>query len=714
MMAGVRSVIINLIANDRVTDTVKGIGKQFDKLNRQIGKMAAPAMAAAGAAAGGAFVAGISGAIQLDSARGKLEAQLGLTKDQSKRVGDVAGRVFSQAYGESMEEVQGAITSVIQNMDGMRTASNAALEQTTKRALDVATVMDEEVGSVTRAVSQMLKTGLAKNAQEAFDILTAGTQRGANKAQDLLDTFNEYSTQFRDMGLSGQQAMGILQQGLQGGARDADLVADALKEMNIRVQDLSAGPALKKLGLDADAMSAAFGRGGAGAAKALDTIIDRLRAVQDPTERYQLAQQILGTQSEDLAKAFLKIDPSSAVKALGQVGGAADRAGQALGGTAQARFTAFTRTLQQDVMGALGATLGWFQQHTTVAKVLAAAVGVLVAAYLTYNTVSLVMAARLALVTEGTVAHTIVTKVAAAATKVWAATTWLLNGAMAVLTSPITLVVVAIGLLVAAVVLAYKKNETFRSVVQAVWAGIKSAIGAVWGFLQPVFMAIKTIVGAVLPRAMTFLVNTAKVAWLGIQIAVKIAWTLIKGYLTAIKWYVTNVVAPVFRWLWSNVIKPVWSGISAAIKWAWTNQIRPVFNALKSGVHLVASGFRVSVDAIKKHWDRIKDIAKKPVNFVLSVYNRGIVDVVNKISKFAGLDTRLSPIKMLARGGTLDNPAKARPMVTNGAIAIAGEGKRQHPEYVIPTDPAYRKRAQALWAAAGQDLAGRGGGGGRN
>jgi len=29
---------------------------------------------------------------------------------------------------------------------------------------------------------------------------------------------------------------------------------------------------------------------------------------------------------------------------------------------------------------------------------------------------------------------------------------------------------------------------------------------------------------------------------------------------------------------------------------------------------------------------------------------------------------------------------------------------------VIPTDPAYRKRAQALWAQAGQDLAGRGGG----
>ncbi len=36
--------------------------------------------------------------------------------------------------------------------------------------------------------------------------------------------------------------------------------------------------------------------------------------------------------------------------------------------------------------------------------------------------------------------------------------------------------------------------------------------------------------------------------------------------------------------------------------------------------------------------------------------------------------------------------------------AIVGEGRSQYPEYVIPTDPRYRNRAQALHAAAGTKL----------
>src|SRR3546814_1114465 len=64
--------------------------------------------------------------------------------------------------------------------------------------------------ATTRAVAKMIKTGLAKNAEEAFDILTRGAQTGANEAEDLLDTFSEYSTQFRKLGLDGKTAMGLL------------------------------------------------------------------------------------------------------------------------------------------------------------------------------------------------------------------------------------------------------------------------------------------------------------------------------------------------------------------------------------------------------------------------------------------------------------------------------------------------------------------------
>ncbi|GGV34260.1 hypothetical protein GCM10010182_67680 [Actinomadura cremea] len=393
------------------------------------------------------------------------------------------------------------------------------------------------------------------------------------------------------------------------------------------------------------------------------------------------------------------------------------------------------------------------------------------------------------------IANAAAQKVAAAATKIWAAATWLLNGAMAVLTSPITLVVLAVAALSAAIYLLWKRNETFRSIVLAVWSAVKNAvitawnfikpafmaianvlrnvigtalrwywaytkfvwgtvwtiIKTVWGFLQPIFSAIVGVVQGVLSRAWTFLLNIIKIVWIAIQVQIKVAWGVIKGIFTAIKWVISNVLAPIFRWLWRNVIvnvwkgiqttikiawavikaifgtirltisnvlapifrwlwnsviKPVWNGIKTTISTVWNSGIKPVFNALKSAVGKVRDAFRTAVNGIKTIWDKLKGIAKTPVNFVIGIYNKGIVGLVNKLADFAGVDTRLSKIPLLERGGTLDNPMRAQPMMTNGPLAIVGEGRQAYPEFVIPTDPRYRSRAQALWSLAGQKVMG--------
>ncbi|MFI0484891.1 phage tail tape measure protein [Actinomadura sp. 9N215] len=357
-----RRIQFDFVARDRgVQRTTQETGEAIEDMNEsteqgagkmgKLGAVAAKLGPILGVVAGAAALIAPAVAKGLDAqaATAKFQAQLGLSAKESQRIGGVAGKLYSSAYGESMDEVRTAITAVIRNMDGMRTASSADLQATSARAMDLAQVMGEDVGPVTVAVGQMMKTGLAKNSKEAFDILTRGAQMGANKAEDLLDTFNEYSTQFRDLGLNGAQAMGIIQQGLQGGARDADIVADGLKELNIRVQDMSAAPGLEKLGLNAKEMAAAFGKGGPTATKALDQITDRLRKVKDPTQRYAIAQQILGTQSEDMSKALLKIDPSEATRKLGKFGGAADAAGKAMGSTFKARLTGFKRTVETQV-----------------------------------------------------------------------------------------------------------------------------------------------------------------------------------------------------------------------------------------------------------------------------------------------------------------------------------------------------------------------------
>ncbi|WP_228646513.1 phage tail tape measure protein [Microtetraspora sp. AC03309] len=311
---------------------------------------------AAGAAIGQQIMDGLTSAMDAESAKQKLFAQLGTTPAESEKIGRVAGQVYASAYGESMGDVTDAIRAVVQNMDGLRGASEKSLSKVAKRAMDVATIMDEDVGAVTRAVSQLMRTGLAKNAEEAFDIIVKGTQMGLNKSEDLLDSFNEYGTQFRSIGLDGKTALGLIQQGLKAGARDADVITDTIKEFAIEA--VKGGDNVKKgfkdLGLNADDMVAKFAKGGPTAAAAFDTVLDKLRNIEDPAKRNAVAVELFGTKAEDMAGALYALDPSTAVEGIGQVGGAAKDAGDKLHDTAANKLEEFKRGLEQKVVTFIG------------------------------------------------------------------------------------------------------------------------------------------------------------------------------------------------------------------------------------------------------------------------------------------------------------------------------------------------------------------------
>ncbi|GAA2298271.1 hypothetical protein GCM10010402_66080 [Actinomadura luteofluorescens] len=346
-------------AGEGLGDGAEAGGKgRFGKLGGKLAGLMAKAgpWLAAGAVVGGIFMTGLAGAMEKQDAVAKLDAQVGAYGPRSGELGRVAGALYAGAYGESMGDVTDAIRAVMQNIGGMSTASEADLRKVSGAAMDLATIMDEEVGGVSRAVGTMLRTGMARNAQEAFDILTRGVQTGANKAEDLLDTFVEYSTQFRKLGLDGQSAMGLISQGLKAGARDADTVADALKEFSIRAIDGSKASVegFKSLGLNAEKMAAQIAEGGKPAAAGLQIVLNKLRAIKDPVKREAAAVALFGTKAEDLGKALYSLNPSKATQALGKVGGAADKAGKTLHETASARLTQFERTAKGKLVDLVG------------------------------------------------------------------------------------------------------------------------------------------------------------------------------------------------------------------------------------------------------------------------------------------------------------------------------------------------------------------------
>ncbi|UUG69978.1 tape measure protein [Arthrobacter phage Zucker] len=206
--------------------------------------------------------------------------------------------------------------------------------------------------------------------------------------------------------------------------------------------------------------------------------------------------------------------------------------------------------------------------------------------------------------------------------------------------NPIGLVITAIGLLVGALVWLYNNNEDARRIMDA--------------------------------------------AWKGIQATVKWAWeNVIKPAFDAIVSFVKNVLAPTFDWLWKNIIKPAFDGIGGAIKWVWENVIRPVFKTLGDFItKTIPDAFSKGVGFIKTHWEKLQEIAKKPVRFVVDqIINKGLIDGLNGIGNFLGLPDipHVALPKGFATGGYTGDGGKYEPkgVVHGGEFVFTKEQTRK-------------------------------------
>jgi TP901 family phage tail tape measure protein len=388
------SLVFNLLARDQASPV-------FEKM--QAGA------AVAGVAIGAALTAGLMKAMEKDAANSLLAAQLGASPAMAKEFGEISGHLYAQGFGENITDVNNALKAVWQNGLLPEDAAKADIEKVTALVIAAAGIMEEETGRVAQAVSKMLRTGMAQSAEEALDIVVRSTQQGLNASEDLLDTLNEYSTQFRKVGLDGVTAMGLVSQALKNGARDSDVAADAVKEFSIRAVDGSKGAAdaYKALGFDAKKMIAILARGGPEARAALDEILDRIRATRGSADAATIAFGLFGTQSEDLGEALYSMDLSTAADQLGDVAGAAQKAADTMGGSSAAKFESFKRALEEAFVNQiskalpyLNGILDWAKKHETAATTLvttltglAVVIGILIVAVKAYTAATAIAAA---------------------------------------------------------------------------------------------------------------------------------------------------------------------------------------------------------------------------------------------------------------------------------------------------------------------------------
>lgn len=308
-------------------------------------------IAGVAAAVGAAFMEAYTEALDVKKARAKATAQLGLTPKEAKDLGKVAGDLYATGYGESIAETTD-LAATVQSTLGL---TGDALTAASGKASSFAAAFDTDVSEAVQSVGTLMRSGLVKDADEAFDLLTAASQKvPAALRGNIAEASDEYGQFFNTLGFTGEEAFDALVRGAEKGEFGIDKTGDAIKEFTILSTDGSKRTvdAYESIGLNATEMSNAILAGGDQAKGATDKIIEGILGIKDPTDQAAAALALFGTPLEDMnvgeIPQFLEGLQGVSGK-LGDTAGAAGKMDAAMGSTTS-KFELFYRSVKTNVV----------------------------------------------------------------------------------------------------------------------------------------------------------------------------------------------------------------------------------------------------------------------------------------------------------------------------------------------------------------------------
>ena len=290
------------------------MGGMFDDMSGKAGKLGGALKDVVGKV--GPLAAGIAGAASIGevislgqeaaSSIGGLNRELGLTGDEAQAMGDEVGEVLRSGVVGSAEEAAEAVGALKSNFKDL---SDEDLSELADNFAGFSKTFDIDMTEATQTAGQLLTNGLAGDAEEAADLMTAAMQRMPKAMRDELpELTNEYGTFFSSLGYSGEDMMGMFVNVSDQGKIAMDKLGDSLKEAGIRATDLGdsgAVEALEEIGLGAEDIQNRLLAGGDTAKEAFQEMVGAIESVEDPAERAEAAVALIGTPLEDLNKAEL-------------------------------------------------------------------------------------------------------------------------------------------------------------------------------------------------------------------------------------------------------------------------------------------------------------------------------------------------------------------------------------------------------------------------
>ena len=332
-------------------------------------------------------------------------------------------------------------------------------------------------------------------------------------------------------------------------------------------------------------------------------------------------------------------------------------------------------------------------------------------------------AAQMGLATAAEIAQSVAAGIASAAT-------WALNGAIAVLTSPITLVIAAIAALIAIGVLLYQNWDTVVEFAKNAWQGLSDFIGVIcqaigkffsslWTKLQEIFEPIGQWFSEKFQQAWDAIVNIFSGIGEWFSGVFQGAWDAIVNIFTPIgSWFgqrwsdVTNALSNIGAWF-TDMFQKAWTGLTNVFsglgnwfsgRWAdVTNALSSVsswfgdiftraYNAVTNAFSSIGSFFSgvwstvqsIFVNAGQAVGSAVGGAFRSAVNAVLGTIENVVNGFIGMINGVLGVIRNLPGLGWVGSVSTVSLPRLARGgIVDSPTVAMIGEAGK---EVVMPLE----------------------------
>lgn len=296
--------------------------------------------------------------IDMEQAITKVAAAMRLSGEAYYELSEAFKDGFaSQGYTQDVNEYADALMRVKQQLEGLAEFDYGSAELALKDVLTISSITGYDPNEIVRSARNMA-INFGEEVSSVLDMMMSAYQKTGDPMNDLLDTMQEYPSQFKKMGVSAEFFYDLLTRGSEAGVYNTDKIADTFKELYLRISEgaddasaelLELGysmediaraanatddviAAFDQLGISVNSFKEEIAKGGKESETAIYGLVDAISKVEDKAAQQQIIANLFGSPGEDLGSHFFEVLAEGEI-AVGEFAGAVSEAGQMMEST---------------------------------------------------------------------------------------------------------------------------------------------------------------------------------------------------------------------------------------------------------------------------------------------------------------------------------------------------------------------------------------------